>query len=70
MHMGNETKLRKVKPTTGFRPAELTPILNLWLEKNRFKDLSDLIRDSLKRHPEIQKLAGKRYAYIIGEFAP
>jgi hypothetical protein len=70
MHNGNKMKPRTVKPTTGFRPAELTPILNLWLEKHRFKDLSDLIRDALKRHPEVQKLAGKRYAYVLGEFAP
>lgn len=65
MNKDMDVKKRAVKPIVGFRPAELSPLMNLWLEKNPFGDISDLLRQSLRTNPELRKLAGKRYAHLL-----
>lgn len=56
---------RAVKEIVGFRPKSLAPVINIWLEKNPHLDISDLMRESIRRNPELKKLAGKRYAHLV-----
>lgn len=56
---------RAVRNIIGFRPAELTPLLNIWLERNPYIDITVLLKQSLKANPEIRKLAGKRFAHLV-----
>lgn len=56
---------RAAKEIIGFRPAELKPLLNLWLERNPYIDITVLLKQSLKANPELRKLAGKRFAHLV-----
>lgn len=58
-------KKRAVKDIVGFRPKSLAPVINIWLERNPHLDISDLVRDSLRKNPDLKKLAGKRYAHLV-----
>lgn len=61
----NGSEKREVKAIVGFRPAELAPLMNAWLQVNPYRDISDLMRQSLKANPELRKLAGKRYSHLL-----
>lgn len=65
MNKATDAKVREVKPIIGFRPKDIAPVINIWLEKNPHMDISDLVRDSLRRNPDLKKLAGKRYAHLV-----
>jgi hypothetical protein len=56
---------RQVKPIVGFRPKDMAPLLNLWLERNPEKDITKLMESSLRRNPELIAIAGKRYAHLV-----
>lgn len=56
---------RAVKEIIGFRPKELTPLLNMWMEQNPYIDITVLLKRSLKANPELRKLAGKRFAHLV-----
>lgn len=64
-----EKETREVKEIVGFRPAELAPLLNVWLSKNPGMEITDLIKRSIRRNPEIQQLAGKRYAHLLASMS-
>jgi hypothetical protein len=57
---------REVGPIVGFRPLELAPLLNRWLHANPDLEITALLRRSLRQDPEIRKLAGKRWAHLLG----
>lgn len=59
---------REVKELIAFRPSELAPLLNLWMARNPSGDITAVIKQSIKLNPEIRKLAGKRYAHLVGDF--
>lgn len=48
-----------------FRPGELAPLFNLWLGKNPSREITELVKESIRSNPEIRKLAGKRYAHLV-----
>lgn len=39
--------------------------MNAWLAKHPYWDISDLMRQSLKRNPELKEIAGKRYSHLL-----
>ena len=65
MSKTNGSVNREVKAIVGFRPAELTPLINAWLTKHPYWGATDLMRQSLKSNPELRKLAGKRHAHLL-----
>lgn len=65
MSKSNGIEKREVKAIVGFRPAELAPLMNAWLAKHPYWDISDLMRQSLKRNPELREIAGKRYSHLL-----
>lgn len=60
-----EKTKRTVKTIIGFRPQELAPLIQRWLDENPNVDVTVLIRRSLRKNPELRRLAGKRYAHLV-----
>jgi len=65
MNKCTDAPKRTVREIVGFRPAELAPLLNAWMERNPYIDITVLLKRSLKANPEIRKLAGKRFAHLV-----
>ena len=67
MH-SDEVNNEQLPATIGMGTSELAPLLVKWRQRNRGVPWSELIRRGVKK--ELKELAGKRYAHLIGEFAP
>lgn len=62
----NETKSKRmVKEIIGFRPKEMAPVLNMWLERNPDRKITRLMESSLRKNPELIAIGGKRYAHLF-----
>ncbi len=55
----------EVPDMIGIRTREFEPLLRKWRSQNKRVPWSELLRESLRRNPTMQQLAGKRYAHLV-----
>lgn len=51
--------------TIGIQTKEFVPILQKWRRQHRGVPWSEFLRGTIRRDPEIRRLAGKRFSHLV-----